>query len=379
MKIRTSLYLLCVFCLACRKIPPSASNLPSADFSQVFDEFWNDMNINYMYWDIDTTDWDAVYTRYNPLFGQLHLGDSADLEKSVGYFRSITDGLIDHHYSMSFLNAALSDSLIDPAIDQLRKEPGFRGTYSFLFTDEHYLDTGYQYGFYNAITPPLLTLSGTIGGSILFFSCNQFDLSDAFHSSVSNSARSVLQYFLNKLQHPEGLKGILLDFRGNPGGAVSDLDFFGGQFVPQPLHFGYTRYKSGNGRLDYTPWIDADVTPQAGAVVPNLPIVILADRYTASMAEILSMALRTLPHCRIVGETTFGATGPFTDNALYDDGPFQVPGFLSVITSSAEFKYIDGKSYEGKGFPPDYPVAFDANALIAGDDPQMDKALSLMK
>jgi len=89
--------------------------------------------------------------------------------------------------------------------------------------------------------------------------------------------------------------------------------------------------------------------------------------------------LRALPQCRVVGETTFGATGPFAENVLYDDGPFQVPGFLSVTTSSVEFKYIDGKIYEGKGFPPDYPVPFNIQALHSGDDPQMDKALSLVE
>src|SRR5262249_34291163 len=156
-------------------------------------------------------------------------------------------------------------------------------------------------------------------------------------------------------QHPSGLKGVLLDFRGNPGGSVSDLNFFAGQFIGQPLHFGYARYKSGNGRLDYTPWIDADIQPQGGAQTAQLPIVILADKYSASMAEIITMALHALPQCRIVGETTLGATGPFTANTLYNAGPFTVPGFLSVVTSSAEFKYIDGNRYEGKGFPPDYP------------------------
>ena len=91
------------------------------------------------------------------------------------------------------------------------------------------------------------------------------------------------------------------------------------------------------------------------------------------------MALRALPQCQIIGETTFGATGPFAENALYDDGPFDVPGFLSAQTSSAEFRYLDGKSYEGKGFPPDYPVPFNPTALSSSDDPQMDKALSLIK
>ena len=162
-------------------------------------------------------------------------------------------------------------------------------------------------------------------------------------------------------------------------GDVNDLNFLAGQFIDQPLSVGYTRSKSGNGRLDYTPWIEVKTLSQPGARAVTLPVYILADKYSQSMAEIMTMALRALPQCRVVGETTFGATGPFGENALYDDGPFELPGFLFVTTSSVEFKYIDGKSYEGKGFPPDYPVPYNVQALNSGDDPQLDKALSLVE
>jgi len=91
------------------------------------------------------------------------------------------------------------------------------------------------------------------------------------------------------------------------------------------------------------------------------------------------MALRTLPQCKVVGETTFGATGPLTENALYNDGAFNVADFLSVETSSTEFKYHDGLIYEGKGFSPDYPVPFSASAIATGDDPQLDRVLALIQ
>jgi carboxyl-terminal processing protease len=58
---------------------------------------------------------------------------------------------------------------------------------------------------------------------------------------------------------------------------------------------------------------------------------------------------------------------------------FELPGFLSVTTSSVEFKYNDGRIYEGLGFPPDYQVPFNAQSLSPGDDPQLDKVLSLIQ
>jgi len=366
---------------ACKKniSNPISSDAPSS-FSQVFDQFWNDMNTNYVYWDIDTTHWDAVYTRYAPLFSSLQPADTADLIRSVGYFRTMTAGLIDHHYSVSFTNPVISDSTLNPGSDQWKNDPDFHFSYSYLGSDQHYLDSGYQYGsdYTTNTSTTLIAESGTIHSDILLFTCNQFMLSASWQSSISNGVQPVLHYFFQRLANPSGLKAILLDFRDNPGGDVNDLNFLVGHFINQPLPIGYTRNKNGNGRLDYTPWVGIRVSPQSGVNAVTLPIYVLADRYSQSMAEITTMALRALPQCRVVGETTYGATGPFTENALYDDGPFDVAGFLSVTTSSVEFKYIDGKSYEGKGFPPDYPVAYDIQALGSGDDPQMDKVLSLI-
>jgi carboxyl-terminal processing protease len=366
---------------ACKKeISNPVSDQPPSTFSQVFDEFWNDMNVNYVYWDIDTTSWDAIYQQYKPVFGSLRIGDTADLAASVGYFRKMTDGLIDHHYSIAFTNGVLKDSSINPGEDQWRSDPDFHFSYSYLGTDMARLDSGYQSGRDYTSTPgtTLTAIAGTIHSNILFFTCNQFLLSDSYQSTTDNPVKPVLNYFFQRLANPSGLKAVVLDFRDNPGGDVNDLNFLVGQFIGQPLTIGYTRNKSGNGRLDYMPWVGVKVSPQPGLQAVTIPVFILADKYSQSMAEIMTMALRTLPQCRVVGETTYGATGPFGNNALYDDGPFEVPGFLSVTTSSVEFKYIDGKIYEGKGFPPDYPVAFDSQALDFGDDPQMDKVLSLI-
>lgn len=368
---------------SCKKdISNPISAQPPSTFGQVFEEFWNQLNVNYVYWDIDTTDWDAVHRRYEPVFNGLQLGDTADLARSVSYFRKMTEGLIDHHFSITFTNQSLMDSaVIDPAGTRWRSDPAFRFSYSYLNSDKHYLDTGYLSGFDYTTEPgnKLAAVCGTIHGNILFFTCNQFLLSACYHSPVDNPVKPVLDLFFQRLANPTGLKAILLDLRDNPGGDVNDLNFLAGRFVGQPLRFGYTRNKSGNGRLDYTPWIDAMISPQPGAQTIPIPVIILADKYSQSTAEILVMALRALPNCRVVGETTYGATGPFGANALYDDGPFDVRGFLSVITSSVEFKYIDGKMYEGRGFPPDVPVAFSLQAVGAGHDPQLEKALSMVE
>lgn len=376
------LFMLLLMFAACKKdIPNPVSDAQPSTPGQAFEEFWNDMNVNYVYWDIDTTNWGAVYQQYKPLFSGLRLNDTADMVRAVGYMRKITDGLVDHHFSITFTNNVVRDSTIVPAYDQWRGEPSFHFSNSYLGSDKSYLDSGYLFGADYTSVPgsTLNALSGTIHRNILFFGFNQFLLSDSYSSSVDNPVKPVLDYFFGRLANPSGLKAVLLDLRDNPGGDANDLNFLVGQFIGQPTVVGYTRNKTGNGRLDYSPWVAVRISSQTGAHAVSLPLYILADKYSQSMAEITTMALRALPNCRVVGETTFGATGPFGENALYDDGPFEVPGFLSVTTSSVEFKDVDGKIYEGVGFPPDYPVAYDVNALSTGHDPQMEKVLSLVQ
>jgi len=145
------------------------------------------------------------------------------------------------------------------------------------------------------------------------------------------------------------------------------------------LQFGYTRYKIGSGRLDYTPWIKAMITPQPGANVAKAPVVALIDNYSISLSEAVAMSVHCLPNGVLIGETTWGATGPITNNVIYNDGSFNVPGFLSVYTSSAAFKYVNGKIYEGIGFPPDIAISVNASLVNAGTDQILDKAISLVQ
>jgi hypothetical protein len=372
----------CALFGACKKnISSTITDVTPTNFSQVFDEFWNDMDINYVYWDIDTTNWNAMYNRYKPLFAQLDLQDNNDVQKSVGYFRQMVDGLIDSHYSIGFISTSIAAMSVFPALDRKERLGNFHSPFLYLSVDSSYFDKGYTYGEYVTLDNERMSATcATIQNKVLYFNCNQFALQEAYLSTTNNGVKTTLQYFFDQLQSlPQNIKGMIIDVRNNHGGNLVDLDFLVGRFINKPLHFGYTHYKSGNGRLAFTPWIDATIQPQSAGKALNIPIIVLADEYSISLSEAVTMAIHTLPNGSFVGETTWGATGPIADNVLYDDGQFNVPNFLSVYTSSGAFKYIDGKIYEGKGFPPDVFVPYNLTALQTGDDLQLDKAISLVK
>ena len=378
----TGLVFLFITFTSCHKTVSSGNgNTESTvtSFSQVFEQFWNGMNTNYIYWDSDTTNWDAIYAKYKPLFAQLDLNDKNDVQKSVAYFRQMTYGLIDNHFQITFNKPELSGIIIYPAAQHKQSRADYHYPYSYSSVDVRYFDAGYK-SVYDSITnpgtPALHVTLATIGKSILYFSCNQFSLLNAYQSPAKNEIKPVLDSLFDRLRaNSSTIKGVIVDVRNNSGGFLSDLNFLTGHFIDSPLSFGYSCYKNGAGRLDFTPWISAFITPQPGATAVKYPIVVLVDHFTVSMAETIAMAIHALPNGIIIGETTWGATGPLTANEVFNSGQFSIRGFLTVYTSSAKFKYIDGKIYEGIGFSPDIPVAFNEQILNAGRDPQLEKAI----
>ncbi len=353
-------------------------NYVDGTFSEVFDAFWNGMNNNYVFWDIDTTNWDGMYTRYKPVFDRLNINDSNDVRKSVNYFRLMTQGLVDSHYNLSFSYPQVTDSSINPSYGRKMKSSDFHGYVFYPNYAAEYLNNDFVYG-YDSTTDASeyrFALAGTINQNILYFYCNIFGLKSSYESGTGNGVKPVLDYLFSKLANPASLKGVIIDVRGNFGGEVEDLNFLLGRIITSPLTFGATRYKSGNGRLDYTPWAPAIITPQPTAKAITVPIIALADSYSVSLAELTTMAISTMPNGTFIGEITWGANGPLSPNPNFNGGQFTAANFLFAYTSSSEFRYINKTVYEGKGFPPDVVVPYNAAALSSGRDAALEAAIT---
>ncbi|HEY1872303.1 MAG TPA: hypothetical protein VGG71_14670, partial [Chitinophagaceae bacterium] len=71
-KLRTAILLLVISIVAgaCRKEVDKEriNSYLGKSYSEVFESFWNGMNTNYMFWDIETVNWNNMYTTYKPRF-----------------------------------------------------------------------------------------------------------------------------------------------------------------------------------------------------------------------------------------------------------------------------------------------------------------------
>src|SRR6187397_2007344 len=96
----------------------------------------------------------------------------------------------------------------------------------------------------------------------------------------------------------QGMKQVLLDIRENPGGPLDQAIKVSNRFLPKGNMIVYTRGRIPNSDQDYRAVENSEYT--------NIPIVVLANRKSASASEIVTGALQDHDRALVVGETTWG-------------------------------------------------------------------------
>lgn len=123
------------------------------------------------------------------------------------------------------------------------------------------------------------------------------DIGYISHQQFSAKSADEIRSAIGDLRR-QGMKGLILDLRGNPGGlleegvAVSDLFLNGGSPVVE------TRSRMAEQNDTYY----ARLSP----VDPELPVIVLVDGFSASASEIVAGALQDHDRALVVGTPTFG-------------------------------------------------------------------------
>src|SRR3954463_8799866 len=117
------------------------------------------------------------------------------------------------------------------------------------------------------------------------------------HQDWGENTDREIQRALHDLKS-KGMKRLLYDIRGNPGGPLDQAIKVSNEFLPRGKMIVYTRGRVPNSDQDYRATEDSEFT--------DIPMVVLANRNSASASEIFTGALQDHDRAYIVGETTFG-------------------------------------------------------------------------
>jgi len=149
--------------------------------------------------------------------------------------------------------------------------------------------------------------------------------------------------------HARGMKGLILDLRGNPGGLLDVAINVADKFLS-----GGTIVATAGRRAEEQSVHNAT----AAGTEPSYPLVLLIDPGSASAAEIIAGAIRNHGRALLVGETTFGK------------GSVQMvlplPGGGALRLTSAQYLVPGDMSIQATGVAPDVtfnPVTIDREGL----------------
>ena len=158
----------------------------------------------------------------------------------------------------------------------------------------------------------------------------------------------------------EGAEGILIDVRDNPGGLLSSVVDVTSLFIDD----GLVLYEvDGEGRR--TDW----AVRRKEGVPREIPVVILANEFSASASEILVGALQDHDRAVFVGAQTFGKGSVNILRELGNGG--------GLFLTFARWFTPSGRLIQGNGLVPDIEVV--ARDARDADTMQLEKAMEVLQ
>jgi C-terminal processing protease CtpA/Prc len=202
--------------------------------------------------------------------------------------------------------------------------------------------------------------------------------------------------FDTAIAHLKDSTRLIVDLRGNTGGGIGGLRLMS-YLTPGKKEVGYslTRARKEKGyarerlpRFGRIPshkatlfwlalrygFIDKSILVVTEGLGPQKfhgRVIILVNEHTASAGEMVAAFAEENGLATIVGKKTPGR--------LLSGTTFRVkPGYILGLPVAAYLTW-QGSLIEGKGITPSVPVELTADQLMAGEDPQMEKALELLR
>jgi len=190
------------------------------------------------------------------------------------------------------------------------------------------------------------------GNGLYYIAINQF--SDNTKTEFDQAIGNIM------LKNP---KGLIIDLRYNGGGYLTTSvdvlsEFIKGEQV-------LVKIKSRDSKND------EELKSSGSPKLPDVPMVVLINKGSASASEIVAGAIQDLKRGLILGEQSFGK-GSVQEVEKLNDGS-------SLRMTVAKWYTPSGKSISEVGITPDQVVEFTEKDAEAGKDPQLDAAMSYLK
>lgn len=178
-----------------------------------------------------------------------------------------------------------------------------------------------------------------------------------FSDTVGDDLHATLKEML--ANNPDG---IILDLRNNGGGYLDSAVDVLSEFVDQGVVM-YEEYGDGTRK---------PLEAHKGGLAKEIPLVVLVNEGSASASEIVAGAIQDLQRGKLVGVTSYGKGSVQMPTTLKNDEG-------AVRITIARWLTPNGRTINGVGLTPDYEVPLTEEDGAADRDPQLDKAIEVLK
>jgi carboxyl-terminal processing protease len=240
-----------------------------------------------------------------------------------------------------------SDMSVDQAVTKIRGQKGTKVTLQVVRNKQDTLTFTITR---DDIKVPSVT-SSISDDNIGYMKINQFS------SDTSDLAQKAAQSFKDK-----GVKGVVLDMRGNPGGLLDAAVNVSSLWLPQ----GKTILQEKRGGA-----VVSTETATGNDILNGIPTAVLVDEGSASASEITAGALHDNGVATLFGVKSYGKGSVQQVMSL--------PNGTEMKVTIARWYRPNGQNIDKKGITPEHIVKITADDVKAGKDPQKDAATQFLQ
>ncbi|GMR19057.1 MAG: hypothetical protein BMS9Abin34_182 [Patescibacteria group bacterium] len=183
-------------------------------------------------------------------------------------------------------------------------------------------------------------------------------------SRFGNGTNGEWDEAIRSIKSAGGIKGVVLDLRSNPGGYLAGAVYLASEFLEDGAVV--IQEDSGGGRRT----LSVQSTKNDRGLL-GVSVAVLIDGGSASASEILAGVLQERAGAKLVGKKSFGK-GTVQDAVDFKDGS-------GLHLTVAKWLTPSGRWVHEKGLEPDFEVELTEDDLDNNRDPQIDKALELLR
>lgn len=324
------------------------------DSAQNFEFFWHAMQEHYVFLAERGVNWQSIYQQYKPLFAK------ATVAEQQKYYQEILVQLPDSHLSLVSADGNMAAYSLAPRglFAQILQQTGpehFEDTLAEAITLLQQQTAAFltEQGLRRSTATDAIQF-GLLPGNIGYLRIDRVsglgtDSEDAMDllnalALITNDVQLAREAMAEVKTVLGNTTGIIIDLRFNGGGADPVSLEIASHFNQQPNRIIGSKHARGEK--------PAEIRLSAAASPYVKPVRVLAGGATVSAAEVLALALKSLPQVRLIGEATQGSVSDVLSHQLpngwnlqmsneyYLDPQGQLQEVQGVLPHTLTFPYL---------------------------------------